>query len=167
MERLCLLMLQHLIVQLHMGNVGMRVLDDAHGFMPAGVGMRLDVELLLRILGMDMDAARRGIDPRRFAVLRRGGGQHLQPIGGTSRNAAERGSDLQSHHAGAGNAHAHGVLQNVGADPQHDLFRAAAQRLRGLRHRQRHGDRLRAAQRRLDLPVQRVQILLTIHLISP
>ena len=94
MEHLCLLMLQHLIVQLHMGDVGMRVLDDAHGLMPVGVGMRLDVELLRRILGMDMDAARRGIGPRRFAILRRGGGQHLQPIGGTSRNAAERGSDL-------------------------------------------------------------------------
>ena len=161
------MLLEDLIIQLHMGDGGVGVLDDADSLMAIAAGVGLDVELLAGILGVHADAAGGGVFPGCLIILCGCAGEYLQPVGGMSRHAAEGRGNFQAHHAGAGDAHAHCIFEDVAAHPQLDLLRQLPEGLAGLGHRQRHGNGLRAAKGGLDFPAEGVQIMLVLHLTSP
>ena len=71
--------------------------------------------------------------------------QHLKAQFGLANEGSEGDGDGQPHHARARNAHAHGVFQDVRAQPQLDMLGAHAQQLRCLRHTEGYGHRFGAA----------------------
>ena len=136
---------QHLAVAAHEDEIRMPAGNDRHGPMPGGFDLRLDVELFADALFQsDRDAPPADHLPAALHGLRRHVAQHLQPVFRTADQSPESHGDRQSDHPRSGNPDAHSVLEDVGAQAHGDPFGPGAQRLRGARRTQRHGDRLGA-----------------------
>ena len=64
---------------------------------------------------------------------------------GTADECAEGDGDGEAHHAGAGDAYAHGVFQHVGTEADFDALGKAAQKLGGTAHGEGYADGFGAA----------------------
>ena len=71
--------------------------------------------------------------------------QHFELVFGTSDQRTQSHGDGQTDHAGAGNADAHGVLEDVGAQAHRDRLGQHAEQLGGARRAERHGNGFGAA----------------------
>ena len=71
--------------------------------------------------------------------------KHLEAIFRLAHNRTERNGNRQANHAGAGDAHAHGILYHVAAEKNVDALRKSAKGFAGTCHTQRHCGRLRAS----------------------
>ena len=81
----------------------------------------------------------------RFQSLGRYVAQHFELIGTLADEGAQRDGDRQAGHASSGDAHAHGVLQNIGAQQGFNLLGPAAQLFGGPCRAKGHGHGLGAA----------------------
>ena len=137
-------------------NDGLRaVLRCLHGSVET---FGVDVEFLGRIGQGYLDPALGGIG---LGLLHIGGSQVLEHLQTVVRVAALHGQghgDVEPHHAGAGDADAHGVLEDVGAHLHADLRRTQGSVQRTcLGYGQCYRDGFGAAQGGLHLAVQKLE----------
>ena len=117
--------------------------DNRHGTMPGGFGFDLDIEFFPDSL-FQGDADTLFVDIA--AALRHGVGrhvtQHLQLVLRASDQRPERHGNRQADHPRTRNAHAHGVLEDIGAQAHGDFFGPHTEQLGGSRRAQGDGNRL-------------------------
>jgi hypothetical protein len=124
---------------------GMAPRDHRRGGVSAARERRGDVEHLGRIgFERDGDAPLVDQDASPLHRLGRHVAQHLQTVLRTTDRGTQRHGDRKADHPRAGDAHAHRILEHVGAQPHLDQLRLRAEQLGGPRRTQRHGDRLGA-----------------------
>lgn len=92
-------------------------------------------------------------------LLRREALQHLEPLGGLLDHGAKRGSDLDAHHAGPGDAHAQRVLDDVSGQLEPHVGGVGAQLLGRKRDGKRHGHGLGAPLGRNDLLLEEPDVV--------
>ena len=92
--------------------------------------------------------------------------QHLQAVFAFAHQRTQRNGNRKSHHASAGNAHAHGVFQNVGTQIRLDVSRCATQRLGSLSHTQRHRHRFRTTDSRHHFTLHQLNNSLSLLLVN-
>lgn len=128
--------------------------DDRDGGVIPGSGFDFDVEFFLdSLLQSDGDAFLVHIPLAACHGLGIDVAQHFEPVGGLADQGAERNGDRQADHARAGDAHAHGVLEDIGREAGDDAFGFRTEDFGGFRHAEGDGDGLRAADGRYDLAV--------------
>ncbi len=148
---------QHFAVAGDVDERGVSAGDDGRRTVAVGFGFDFDVELLLDVLLERYgDALLIDVAPSALHGLGRGVAQHFELVLRAADERAQRDGDGQADHSRAGNAHAHGVLEDVGREPCGDLLGRAAQRLGGAGHAERHGDGLRTSDCGYDLAVDEV-----------
>ena len=120
--------------------------DHRHGAAFSGRGFDLDIEFFGDILlQRDADALFvdiTGAPPDGFG---RHVAQDLQLIFRTADQRPQRHGDRQADHSRAGNAHAHRILEDIGAQAHLDLFGLRVEQFGGARRTQSHGDRFGTA----------------------
>ena len=95
--------------------------DDLCGVSLGVRTLHLGVEFVRRIgLQIDVNTAFGDVSLTLLHIRRCGIAQDFQSVVRMSDQGAQCHGNRQSHHAGAGNAHAHGVLQDVCAEPHVD-----------------------------------------------
>ena len=120
--------------------------DDGHGATTRGAGFDLDIEFLGdRLLESDGDAFFGNVAAAALDGLGGHVAQHFELVFGTSDQRTQSHGDGQTDHAGAGNADAHGVLEDVGAQAHRDRLGQHAEQLGGARRAERHGNGFGAA----------------------
>ena len=137
---------QDLSVALDALEAGVSAADDGRGLVVARAAGGFDVQLLVDVF-FQGDADALLVDELLAFVhgLGRAVFEHLQLVVRPPDEGAQGDGDGQAYHARAGDADAHGVLQNVGAEAGGDAFGAAAQGLGGAGHAERHGHRFGTA----------------------
>ena len=118
---------------------GVRTLNDGAGGVSAALADGFDIELVAAVLfQVDNDAV---LVDEALALFHGLGGdvlEHLELVLALTDDGAQCDGDGQAYHAGAGDAHTHGVLQDVGTQQDGDFLRTAAQHLGGAAHTQGH-----------------------------
>ena len=121
----------------------MLAFDHGLGLMFASGAVAADIEFVgVVLLQSDMDAPLGDIAPTLLHRLAMAVAQHLQSILGAPDEGTQGHGYGQAYHPRAGDAHAHGVFQDIGTQAQLDMFGQNAQCLTCPRHTQRHGHRL-------------------------
>ena len=92
--------------------------NDGAGFAPLRVGGdHIDIKFLVDVVGQcDCYVSAGDILFAGLYTLGRHVAQHFQAVGRVADEHTECDGDGESHHIGAGNADAHGVFENVGAE---------------------------------------------------
>lgn len=137
---------QYLAVAFEIDEGGMSARDHRHGAAFSGRGFDLDIEFFGDILlQRDADALFvdiTGAPPDGFG---RHVAQDLQSVFRTADQRTQRHGDRQADHSRAGNAHAHRILEDIGAQAHLDLFGLRVEQFGGARRTQSHGDRFGTA----------------------
>ena len=136
----------HLVVALGKDKVGVAARDDGGSLVFTRMTDNLDVEFLDdALLQLDVNV---GILDVALALLQSFGGEvfeHFELIFGLADKGTQGYSDGQADHSGAGNAHAHGILEHIGAEQHLDTVGTLAQQSGCLGRTQRHSHRFGAA----------------------
>ena len=120
--------------------------------MAGGFGLRLDIEFFIDVLFQaDRDAPPVDHAATAFDGFGRHVAQDLQLIFRTADQRTQRHGDRQADHSRAGNAHAHRILEDIGAQAHLDLFGLRVEQFGGARRTQSHGDRFGTADGRNHL----------------
>ena len=152
---------QRLSVPVHPDETRVAAGDYGAAGMAPGEGVDFDIEFLGGVLFQgDADSVFAYVFLSAFHRVGSHVPEHLESVCGASDEGSEGYGYRQAGHSGAGYAHSHGVLQDVGAEEGLDSLGDFAERLRGPGHAQGHRDGLRAAYRRHDLPLYEGQDLL-------
>ena len=158
-------------VLLHQHDVGVQVADDGTARMAAALGNDLDVKLLRHLRHIHPDLA--GFDQRggRFHRLAGDVVHDFQQIDRVAAQRTDGGGIVHALVIGAGDARRHGVLDDVDAGVDRDLFglihTGLPQGLTRLGGSQRHSARLGAAGSQLHLTVQNANEHVLFHSVAP
>ena len=137
--------LDYFVVEPQIDEIVVAARDYGRGAMRAARDFGFDVEFFFDILfEIDRDPLFGYIFFTLLDGLRVGIFQHFESVFRASDQGPEGHGDRQSDHPGPGNPDAHGVFEDVGAQAHDDPFGLSAQRFRGARRAQRHGDRFGA-----------------------
>ena len=113
--------------------------DDSRGLLLPRRRDDFDIEFLGNaFLELDVDAVLRDKALAGLQCFGRQVAQHFKLIFALADQGAQRDCDGQAGHAGAGDAHAHGIFQDIGAQQRLDLIGPAAQLFGGFCRTQRH-----------------------------
>ena len=142
---------QHFVVAPCVDEVGVPSGDHRRGAVVVGLSFDLDIEFLVdTLLERDGDAPLVDEAAPFGDGLGRHVAQHFEPVFRTAHQCPERHGDRQPDHPRAGNSHAHGVFEDVGAQTYVDPLGATAEQFGGACRAERYGDRFGAADRGHD-----------------
>ena len=125
-----LLVEQHLGVARDVHKAGVRPADDGAGGMATSLAQDLNIQFVaFALLELDVDASLINV----LLALLDGLGTNvlddLELVLALADDGAQGDGDGQAYHARAGDAYAHGVLEDVGTEQCRDFFRSRAQGL--------------------------------------
>ena len=145
---------QHLLVLAQENEVRVCSLYPCLSLLVSGAAHHVDIQLVgVLVLERDMYAVFGDECLAALHVLLLAVAQHFQLQFRLAHERAEGYGNGQTDHSRAGDAYAHGVFEDVGAESHFDMPGHGAQQFCSFRHAQCHGDRFGAADGRNHLPV--------------
>ena len=149
------LLQQHLSVAFNPCKSRMTFLDNGQRPVAPSSHLHLDVEDIAATLFQPyFDGCLLHIAAPLLHIRRSHVAQHLEAVLRLSEQRSQRHGNRKPYHAvRTGNAHAHRILEHVGAQQYGDTFGPAAEHFRRTRRTKRYGNRFRTPYRRHYLPV--------------
>ena len=137
---------QRFAVAFEVDEGGMPARNYRYSAVSSGHGFDLDIKLFGNILlQRNADALFVDITGPPLHGFGRHVAQNLQPVFRTADQRSQRHGDRQADHSRTGNAYAHRIFEDIGAQAHLDFFGLRIEQFGGARRTQSHGDRFGTA----------------------